>query len=92
MSSTSPKIICDEGLFDPELETSNNYNNLAKFWLGRSCGARLRLQEDLVPNNINGIVVYFGQKFKEEITEKQTIKWVNTSNGWLTVVSNTDMS
>jgi hypothetical protein len=91
MSSTNPEIICDNGVFDPTLEDTEP-SNYPQFWLGRSCGARLRLQDDLEPVNDNGIVVYFGKKFKEKVNKAQTIEWVNTANGWLTVVSNTDLS
>jgi hypothetical protein len=90
MSSTSPEIMCVNGVFDPSIEEEDP-SSYIQFWLGRSCGARLRLQDDPEPVNINGIVMYFGKKFQEEVTKARTIKWVNTTNGWVTVVSNTDI-
>lgn len=72
----------------PEHAPPKGFNLVEQYWIGRSCGCKLRTLETEVPENTCGIVVYPDHRFEEKETTEQHIKHINTKNGPLTICSN----
>lgn len=72
----------------PEHAPAKGFDSVTQYWIGRSCGCKLRTIEMDVPYNSSGIVVYPGIRFEEKADSEQHIKHLNTKNGPLTICSN----
>jgi hypothetical protein len=71
----------------PEHAPNTGFDSVRQYWIGRSCGCKLRTLEVDKPKNTTGIVVYPGHRFTEESTQAQVIKHIDTKNGPLTICS-----
>jgi len=72
----------------PEHDKVDKFDTITSYWIGRSCGCKLRTHESDFPVNTSGIVVYPGIRFEEKADKDQHIKHLNTKNGPLTICSN----
>lgn len=61
-------------------------------WIGRSCGARLWVNECESPQVRTGIVLYPGTRFENHKSSFQQVDHVNTKNGPITIVCDTKHS